>query len=168
MAPAGGSGTLPLLPDPLVGVVVVEPEPELPVVEEEPVEVDPPEVPDDVPEDVPVDDDPAALVDDPDEVADEDDDNPEELEVDPAEEGDDEPEELDEPEAMAALVVLAVVAAVFGLAHPVTAKMASMNVPTAQNPFRFNCIRTFPPVGDWQSGQIRGASTLDVSGEATK
>jgi hypothetical protein len=153
VAPAGGSGTLPLLPDPLLGVVVVEPEPELPVVEEEPVEVDPLEVPEDVPEVVPVDDDPAALVDDPDEVEDED---------------DDDPEELDEPEAMAALVVLAVVVAVFGLAHPITAKTTSMNVPTAQNPFRFNCIRAFPPVGGRQSGQIRGASTLDVSGEATK
>ena len=145
------------MPDPVVGVGVVEPEPELP---EEPVEVEPLEVPDDVPEEVPVDEDPAALVDDPDEVEDEDDDDPED--------GDDELEELDEPEAMAALVVLAVVVAVFGLEHPVTAKTANMNVPTAQNPFRLNCIGTFPPVGGRQSGQIRGASTLDVSGEATK
>ena len=146
MAPAGGSGTLPLLPDPLVGVAGVEPEPELP---EEPVEVEPLEVPEDVP-----------VVDDPDEVEDEDDDDPED--------GDDEPVELDEPAAMAALVVLAVVVAAFGLAHPVTAKTANMNVPIAQNPFRLSCIRTFPPVGGRQSGQIRGASTLDVSGEATK
>lgn len=153
MAPAGGFGTLPLLPDPVVGVGVVEPEPELP---EEPVEVEPLEVP----EDVPVDDDPEVLVDDPDEVEDEDDDDPED--------GDDEPEELDDPAAMAALVVLAVVVAAFGLAHPVTAKAANMNVPVAQNPLRLNCIRTFPPVGGRQSGQIRGASTLDVSGEATK
>lgn len=165
MAPAGGAGTLPLLPDPLVGVGVVEPEPELP---EEPVEVEPLEVPDDVPEDVPVDDDPAVLVDDPDEVEDDDDEDPEEGELDPEDDGDDELEELDEPAAMAALVVLAVVVAAFGLAHPVTAKAANMNVPIAQNPLRLNCIRTFPPVGGRQSGQIRGASTLDVSGEGIR
>ena len=57
----------------------------------------------------------------------------------------------------------------FEIPHPVIEKSAIDNVPMAQNPFRFKCIMDLSVGGgaDW-SGQIRGASTLDVYGEASK
>jgi hypothetical protein len=62
-------------------------------------------------------------------------------------EDEDDPEEvgeLEDPEAAAGVVVLVVlVEAViaFDPPHPVMAKAATVSVPMAQNPFRFNCIR---------------------------
>ena len=52
--------------------------------------------------------------------------------------------------------------------HPLMAKTATASVPTAQNSFKFNCNGSLSAVGGRQSGQIRGASTLDISGEGIR
>ena len=134
VAPAGGAGTLPLLPDP-------EPLPE----------PDPDELPDDVKLE---EDDPVGVVDVPFEV----DEEPEEPDEVPDEavalpDVDDDPEELEEvaaddvadvPEVLgtAAEAGLAeAVIVVFDPPHPVMAKAAIARVPMAPNPFKFNCIR---------------------------
>ena len=65
-------------------------------------------------------------------------------------EDEDDPEEvgeLEDPEAAAGVVVLVVLVVLveaviaFDPPHPVMAKAATVSVPMAQNPFRFNCIR---------------------------
>ena len=51
--------------------------------------------------------------------------------------------------------------------QPVIEKRPIDNVPMAQNPCRFNCIKDLSVGGgSRQSGQSRRASTLDISGEA--
>jgi hypothetical protein len=81
--------------------------------------------------------------------------------------------ELGDPEALEPVNWFVVVPVeevlAFETPHPVHKKMAIDNVPMAQNPFRFNCIRDLSVGGGADlSGQIRGASTLDISGEACR
>ena len=67
------------------------------------------------------------------------------------------------------VVVLVEEGLAFETPHPVIEKIPSDNVPMAQNPFRFNCIKDLSVGGgSRQSGQSRRASTLDISGEACR
>ena len=57
----------------------------------------------------------------------------------------------------------------FETAQPVNENIPIDNVPMAQNPLRFNCIKDLSVGGGSDSsGQSRGASTLDISGEACR
>lgn len=138
-----------------------EPDPEVPLeVEEEPDDV--PEEALEVPEPL---EEPVEEVDAPDVV-----DDPEELLA--------ELEEVSEEGVAGALEGLGITATaglaeavivVFVPPHPVIAKTAMVRIPIAPNPFRLNCIRgPFCRGGSRQSGQVRGASTLDVYGELPK
>jgi len=60
---------------------------------------------------------------------------------------DDDPEELDDPEANCVVVVPGDEFIALAPPQPVAARDATASVPTAQNPFRFNCI--MGPFGRW-------------------
>lgn len=115
VAPDGGAGTLPPLPDP----DDEEPEDDDPLEDVDvPLEVD--EVPDEAVEVPAVEDDPGELEDVPDdELAD----------------------VLEVLGTVAAAGLAEAVIVVFDPPHPVIAKAAMARVPIAPNPFRFNCIR---------------------------
>ena len=85
-----------------------------------------------------------------------------------------EPPEVDEPIApdpvnWPVVVLLDEEGLAFETAQPVNENIPIDNIPMAQNPFRFKCIMDLSVGGGADlSGQSRGASTLDISGEACR
>jgi hypothetical protein len=80
--------------------------------------------------------------------------------------------ELDDPDELPVNCVVVVPAdcvRAFVPPHPVIESAATARDPMATKPFRFNCIHQ--PFGRWGSrlsGQLTGASTLDIYGESCR